>query len=348
MTLSIISFLSTILLCTSAQATDFELSGAYGQSRDFWQTVQGVQDKTGNISDIQEVVKDRYGKPDILYSYLDAAYARPHELFDGDYLDRVLIGTKAEALAGGEISNPVSPEIQAYASSVGIASLGFTSSPRLLSKAFYELKGLAGLGPEKRLYAKGAEFIDAIPVRSGMLYLFGGEGNYQNQNFIGEDFWITTAAQLRAVYFRSTVPAPKNKEESNSFTAVRWRLQNEWLKQTETFLSGNTRVGIITVLGQNPQPFLALPITWDYQQRLGLFPGYGSIGGLGGIIRFLNRRSMPNIAFYAGLFAGSPGGGLDLQIDSVLLQASTYGIENFLTPSRDKTRIWSLSLGFAL
>lgn len=335
-------------LSSLAQATDFDLAFSYGQSRDFWQTVQSVQDRTGNISDIQAAVKDRYGKPDLLYSYLDASYARPHELFDGNYFNRVLIGTRAEAVAGGEISNPVSPEIQAYANSTGIASFGFTSSPMLEDHSFFELKSLVGFGTEKRLYAQGAELIDSIPVRSGLLFLGGLEGSFADQSKVGDDFWITSYIMARGVYFHSTVSDPKSRSEDNSFAVFRWRIQNEWLKETETFLAKNTRVGIISVTGQNPQPYLVLPITWDYQQHLSAFPGFESIGGIGGIVRFLNKKSLPNVSFYAGLFGGSVGGGLDLQIGSALLQASSYGVENFLTPSRDKTRIWNLSLGFAL
>ncbi len=94
-----------LLLPLSSLAADFDLSLAYGQSRDFWKTVHEVQDRTGNLTEIQNVVKDRYGKPDLLYSSLDAAYA--YEAFDSGLLGRVVIGTRAEALAGGEISNPI-------------------------------------------------------------------------------------------------------------------------------------------------------------------------------------------------------------------------------------------------
>jgi hypothetical protein len=341
--------LLSTLLPSAAPAADFDLSLGYGQSRDFWKTVQEVQDRTGNLSEIQSVVKDRYGKPDLGYSYLDAAYSYPHEAFDSSLLGLTMIGTRAEALAGGEISNPISPEIQAYADSVGIFSFGLRSIPAPDRETYLDLRLFAGLGPEKRLYAQGAEFIDAIPVRSGTLILGGSELNFLNRSAVGEDFWITTDIFLRGTYFHSSTPTPKSRpKEDREFITLRWRLQNEWLKQTDTFLSSNTRFGILSVLGQNPLPFLNLPTTWDYQQKLELYPGLSSISGIGGIVRFLTDNSLPNVAFYGGYFGGALGGGVDLQLGPVLLNGSTYGVESLLTPAREKTRIWNASLSVAL
>lgn len=340
--------LSLCATTPSARAADFDLGLSYGQSRDFWRTVEAVQDRTGNLVEINEVVKDRYGKPDLLYSYLDAAYSYPHEAFESDLLGLVVVGTRAEAIAGGEITNPISPEIQAYASSTGIFSLGLRSKVRPLSTNL-DARLLLGLGPEKRLYAKGAEFIDAIPVRSGILFLGGGELLLLDQSAVGEDFWITTELLLRGVFFHSTTaPAKSRPDEDRSFAAWRWKLQNEWLKETPTFLSRRTRLGIVSVVGQNPLPFLSMPITWDYQQKLTLYPGLKSISGLGGIVRLLSDNSLPNVSFYGGYFGGAIGAGTDLQIGSFLLNASTYGVESLLTPSREKTRIWSVTLGLAL
>lgn len=337
------------LLPMPSLAAGFDFSIGYGQSRDFWQTVQAVQDRTGNLGEIQSVIKDKYGKPDLVYSYLDAAYTYPHEAFDSSFLGLVVVGTRAEALAGGEISNPISPQIEAYANSVGIFSFGLRSMPEPTANSYIDARLMAGLGPEKKLYAQGAEFIDAIPVRSGTLILGGGEIVFLNRSSYGEDFWITTDILLRGIYFHSSTPPPKSRpKEEKSHVAWRWKLQNEWLKQTDTFLSSRTRFGILSVVGQNPQPFLTLPVSWDYQQKIELYPGLRSISGIGGIIRFLSESATPNVALYGGYFGGAFGAGVDLQLGSVLLNASTYGIENRLTPAREKTRIWNASLGVAL
>src|SRR5690606_10166434 len=148
----------------------------------FWKTVQEIQDRTGNLSEIQAVVKDRYGKPDLLYSYLDASYNYPHEHFDSGSLGLAVIGTRAEALASGEISNRIAPSIQAYANTTGIFSFGLHSKLERDRKTFVDARLLGGIGPEKRLYAQGAELIDSIPVRSGILFLGGGEINLLNRS----------------------------------------------------------------------------------------------------------------------------------------------------------------------
>lgn len=327
-----------------AFAADFDLSLNYSQSQDFWRTVQAVQDRTGNLPEIQSIVKDKYGKPDVLYSYLDASYAQ--QAFDSELFSHYSFGTRAEALAGGEVSNPVSPSIEAYANSVGIVSFGFRGAPEIGVGSLLSLKALVGLGPEKRLYAQGAEFIDAIPVRSGMLLLSGLEGQWLNRSDVGGDFWITTDVFLRGAYFHSTTGAPKSRQEDNSFATLRWRLQNEWLKEWDE--SGSVRVGVVSVLGQHPVPFLTLPVSWDYQQRLVLYPGLASVSGGGAILRFLSARALPNLALYAGVFGGAFGAGLDLQLGSVMLHASTHALENSFTPARDRTRLWSASLGVAL
>lgn len=336
------------LLGAPSHAADFDIGLNYGQSRDFWGTVQDIQNKTGNLSEINSVVRQRYGKPDILYSSLDAAYSYPHDHFESDLLGLAVVGTRAEALAGGVISNPISPEIQAYANTTGIFSFGLRSRPRPLA-SHVDARLLLGLGPEKRLYAQGAEFIDAIPVRSGILFLGGAEILFLDQSNVGEDFWITTEILLRGLYFHSTTDAPKSRpSEDNSFATLRWKLQNEWLKETSTFLSSRTRFGIVSVLGQTPLPYLSLPITWDYQQRLALNPGLKSISGLGGLVRFVNENALPNVSLYGGYFGGALGAGLELQLGSVLFSASTYGVESYLTPARDTTRLWSASMGIAL
>lgn len=337
------------MLSLSAQAADFDVSFTYTQSRDFWRTVQDIQDQTGNLAKIQSIINTKYGKPDILYSFLDANYSYNHGWFDSKMFEKIVIGTRAEALVGGEISNPISPEIQAYANSAGIFYYGFRSDPKILEDYYLDTRLLGGIGSEKRLYAQGAEFIDAIPVRNGTLFLGGLQTNYINQFNMGNDFWVTSNILLRGVYFHSTTPkARSNPNEITSFPVLRWHIQNEWLKETNSFLSNNTRLGLVFVVGQNPYPSLPLPVTFDYQQKLKIFPGLSSVGGLGGIIRFLSKSSTPNFSVQGGYYGGAFGGGVDLQIDSFLLTASTYGIENLITPARDKTRVWSLSAGLSL
>ncbi|RYZ96767.1 MAG: hypothetical protein EOP11_22970, partial [Proteobacteria bacterium] len=76
-------FLLTLLLALfalapAARATDFDVGLAYGQSRDFWRLVNDIQDRTGNAAEIDALAHDRYGKPDVVYSYLDASYSYPH------------------------------------------------------------------------------------------------------------------------------------------------------------------------------------------------------------------------------------------------------------------------------
>ncbi|HEY8280596.1 MAG TPA: hypothetical protein VIH99_13280 [Bdellovibrionota bacterium] len=340
-----------LFLALPAHAADFDLGVGYAQSRDFWETVHDVQDRTGNISEIQEVMQDRYGRPDVAYSYLDAAYAYPHDWFDSETFSHAWIGTRAEALAGGEVSNPIFPEIQAYANSTGIASYGVRSRADALAhgRSFWSFRLLGGLGPEKRLYAKGPELIEAIPVRSGTLWLAGGEVSFLDQSEFGDDFWVTSNALVRPVYFHSSVePAPSFPDEERSFWVWRWKMQNEWLKQTETPLSSRTRFGILSVVGQTPVPFTSIPVTWDYQQKTQLFPGLGATGGLGGILRLLSDRALPNFALYAGLFGGGIGGGFDLQLGPVILNGSTYSLENSLTASHDRTRLWQATLGVSL
>lgn len=334
-----------------AQAADFDLAVGYSQSRDFWETVQDVQDKTGNLTEIQKSLDGKYGKPDIAFSHLDAAYAYPHGWFDSDSFDHAWIGTRAEALAGGEISNPIFPEIQAYANTIGIGSYGFRSRGDAMARgqSFWSLRALGGMGKEKRLYAKGPELLESIPVRSGTLYAVGAELLFLDQSEFGGDFWITSNWQLRPMYFKSTTePARTRPDEERAFATWRWKLQNEWLKQVETPLSSRTRFGIISVMGQNPVPFMSIPVSWDYQQKTQLFPGLGSTGGLGAIVRLLSDRAMPNLAVYFGDFGGVIGGGLDLQLGSVLLNASTYGLENNLTVAHNNTRLWQASIGVAL
>lgn len=334
---------------TPAWAVDFNLGLSYAQSQDFWRLVQDVQDKRGDIGAINRTLYDKYGKPDLLFSYAHAEYAYQHDYFSGGLLGQAVIGTQIEALAGGEVSNPISPEIQAYLNRAGITSFGFRSRADSDRETFFELKGLAGIGTEKRLYAQGAELIDAIPVRTGTLFLAGIQANLLNHTLLEGDFSIATDAMLRPVFFHSTVPVAMSRpNEDRSFAAWRWRLQNEWLKETNTWLGNRTRFGIVSVLGQDPYPFFALPITWDYQQKLKAFPGLGSVSGVGGIMRILSENSLPNFAFYAGLFGGAVGGGVDFQLGPVLLNGSTYAVQNFLTPNRERTRLWHASIGVAL
>lgn len=339
------------LLSLPAHAADFDLAGGYAQSRDFWKTVQQIQDQTGNIAEIQKVVSDKYGQPDVAYSYLDASYSYEQGLFDSETFSHAWIGTRAEALAGGEISNPIFPEIQAYADTVGITSYGFRSAPDAMARgrSAWTLRALAGLGPEKRLRAEGPELIGSIPVRSGTLMLAGAEVTFLDQSEFGGDFWITTNALVRPTFFHSTTqPADSFPDEERSFWTWRWRVQNEWLKEVETPLASRTRYGLISVIGQTPIPFTSIPVTWDYQQKTQLFPGIGATGGLGGILRLISERSLPNLAVYAGIFGGALGGGVDLQLGPVLLNASSYSLENALTTSHDRTRLFQATAGVSL
>ena len=336
-------------LITAARAADFDASFSYAQSRDFWHTVQDIQNRTGNLPEINGVIKDKFGKPDILYSYLDASYQRPQDWMDNSLFTHFSVGTHAEALAGGEVTNPISPEIQAYADSIGIMSFGLQGLSSVTEGSSLQSKVQFGLGPEKRLYAHGAEFLDAIPVRTGMLILAGLDNTFLHRNAVGDDFWISTEVNLRATYFHSSVtPVAKIPEDKTSFTAVRWKIQNEWLKEVETPISNRTQLGLISVLGQDPVPYLRLPVTWDYQQKLKLYPGFSSIGGLGGLVRLVSDTSLPTTTFYGGIFSGSLGAGLDLQFGKIFFSAATFSLENGISVSRDSTRIWNASLGMAL
>jgi hypothetical protein len=346
-----LSLLSLLFAPSLAFPAEFDLGVGYSQSRDFWETVHDVQDKTGDLGEIQRALNERYGRPDVAFSYLEASYSYPHSLFESETFSHAWIGTRAEVLAGGEVSNPIFPEIQAYANSTGIASYGFHSRPDAMARGFsyWSWRVFGGMGPEKRLHAVGPELIEAIPVRSGTLLVAGTEAGFLDQSEFGEDFYVTSNALLRPTYFRSSVPtAPSAPDEQRSFMTWRWRMQNEWLKEVHTPLSDKTRFGIITVAGQNPVPFTSLPVTWDYQQKLQLFPGVGASSGLGGILRLLTESGLPNLAVYAGEFGGGLGGGLDLQLGPVLLNGSTYALENALTATHDRTRLWQASLGVAL
>ncbi len=343
--------LALALLPARGFAADFDLAGGYAQSADFWKTVTEIQNQTGNIAEIQRVVNDKYGKPDVAYSYLDAAYSYPHGWFDSETFSHAWIGTRAEALAGGEISNPIFPEIQAYANTVGIASYGLRGDADALARghSFWSIRVLGGTGPEKRLYAEGPELIGAIPVRNGTLLALGAEASLLDQSEFGDDFWITTNGLIRPMYFHSSVdPAPSFPDEQTHFMTWRWKMQNEWLKQIDTPLSSRTRVGILTVAGQTPIPFTSIPITWDYQQKTQLFPGVGATSGIGGILRLISDKAMPNLAVYAGEFGGGFGGGVDLQLGPVILNASSYQLENALTTSHDRTRLWQATAGVSL
>ena len=325
-------------------AADFDLSLTYGQSRDFWKTVQDIQDRTGNVPEVQSVVQDKYGKPDLLYSQFEATYSFPQETVS--LLPLASFGTRAEAVAGGEISNPISPEIEAYATSMGILSFGLRSIPSD-DTAYWDVKGYAGLGPEKKLYAQGAELFESIPIRSGQLFLVGSELGFYDR-WYHEDFLIQTDLQIRPLYFFSTVDPPRSRTEETTHFSVRWKLQNEWLKRVETIFSSQTEIGVLSVVGQNPLPFVQLPFSFDYHQRLELYPGIRSVTGLGGIARLKNRSALPNFGIYGGYFGGALGGGVDLQVKSLLLSAATFGVENVNFPAKEKARIWTLSLGAAL
>ena len=196
---------------------------------------------------------------------------------------------------------------------------------------------------------EGPELIGSIPVRSGTLLVAGTEGSFLDQTEYGGDFWITTNALIRPTYFHSSVdPAESFPDEERSFWTWRWRMQNEWLKEEETVLSRRTRFGILSVVGQTPIPFSSIPVTWDYQQKTQLFPGIGASGGLGGILRLISDRALPNLALYAGLFGGALGGGIDLQLGPLLLNASSYALENALTTSHDRTRLFQATAGLSL
>ena len=335
-------------LAFSLQAADFDLSLNYGQSQDFWKTVNQVQEQRGSIVGINEVLRDKYGKPDLVFSSLQALHSYKQDYFESVPLSKIYFGTRAEASAGGEVSNPISPKIIAYGSTLGIASFGFRSDP---AKQGFRLSlgSFAGLGPEKQLYAEGAEFLEAIPVRNGLLFVAGLDLEAFHQEEYEGDFFVSTYGRFRPSYFHSTTKAPRTKPHwDNSFFTWRFRLQNEWLKEIESSLADHVRVGIITSLGQNPIPNLELPFAWDYQQRLPLLPNFTSMSGLGGMIRLISEEASPSLAAYAGLFAKRLGGGLDLQYKSAVLTAASWGIENSLSPSRESTRLWTLSLGLAL
>lgn len=339
------SLLLLLLLPWSALAADFDIALSYGQSRDFWKTVQDIQNRSGNLPSIQSTIRDKYGKPDLLYSSLDAAYSYSSDR--DSFLNHNVVGSRAEAVAGGEISNPIFPEIQAYANTTGILSYGWKTGPERFPWNV-EWKALAGIGPEKRLFAQGAEFIDAIPVRTGTLFLMGTEARAVHTWSTG-DFGINTDALLRPLYFHSTTEAARSKqEEDNSFFTVRWKLQNEWTKGIEVPFAHNARFGIISAIGQNPLPFLDLPVTWDYQQKLDIYPGLGSVSGIGGIMRLTYDTNFPNLTFHAGYYGGAIGGGFNVQWGQILFHASSYGVENLLTPAREKTRLWSATLVLAL
>jgi hypothetical protein len=346
-------FLAAVSLSAplAARGANFDLSVGYAQSADFWKVVQQIQDQTGNLGPILKLVNDQYGQPDVGFTYLEAGYSYPQEWLPSEALSHAWITTKAEALAGGEISNPILPIVQAYANTTGIVSYGLRSAPeaKAAGHCLWGIRVLGGLGPEKRLYAQGPEFLDTIPVRSGTLALAGAEVSFLDQSELGGDFWITTNALVRPVYFHSSVdPSPDLPDEPTSFMTWHWQLENEWLKEVPTSLSPHTRIGIITTLGQTPIPFTSVPITWDYQQKTQLFPGLGAISGIGGILRIVSENSSLGLATYLGEFGGGFGGGVNAQLGPILLNGSSYTLENDLTTSHDKTRLYQVTAGVSL
>src|SRR5687768_2942241 len=104
MRLSLLLLSASLSLASPAFATDLNLGLSYAQSRDFWRTVDDVQNKRGDISAINQALYDRYGKPDLLFSYFHGEYVYKHDYFDSELLGQAFFGTQAEAIAGGEVS----------------------------------------------------------------------------------------------------------------------------------------------------------------------------------------------------------------------------------------------------
>ncbi|MCO5142943.1 MAG: hypothetical protein M9962_07630 [Oligoflexia bacterium] len=344
---AIFTLFSIILLGAETKAADLSLSLSYAQSRDFWKTVQSIQDKTGDIGAIHQVIKDKYGKPDLLYSRFSASYSFEQNGDFPEFIDNFFVGTNAEALAGGGVQNPISPEVHAYASTMGIGSAGFLSISDS-KQSIFSMQTLLGLGKQKQLDAKGAEFIDAIPVRNGILALGGVDLDYVYRTSFGDNFWTTNSVGIRPIYFFSNIDPPLSESETKySYLVLRWRLESEWLKQFSSDYF-DWSLGIHTIAGQSPYPGLILPITWDYHNRLQLLPSLGSVSGIGLVAKLFGDGSYANLTSHAGIYGGEIGGGLGLHIKTFSLNASTYSIENYFHRSEGKTRIWSASIGVVL
>lgn len=329
--------------------TEFSLNVGYSQSSDFWKTVQEIQSKSGNIQEIQSVLDNRYGQSETLFSTLRAQYSADHALWDEDFLHQAYFGSDAEALAGGEAANPVSPEITAYTNSVGILSAGLKSR---FSRDGLRLsaRGFGGFGPEKRIHVAGTELIDGLPVRTGTLLLAGGEIKAGHRVSLEGGFEIDGEASWRPTYFTSDVgPSNVRPDEKFQFWTHRWRLDSKWLKDFNDGLADQNQFGVVAILGQQPLPNAdLLPISWDYQNRLKTWPGLAALAGTGILYRALSGDGSNELEIHAGIYGGHLGAMAQYRYRALELRAATYSLDNGLGLSGVNARIWSLGLGISL
>ena len=342
--------LSALLLCLISNSyADFQFSGTYAQTSDFWDTVDQLQ-KPNGITELTTLLDSGLESPKEALAGLHFGFLQPATGWIDENIgfSRVKFGASLDTLEGGEIRNRILPEIDGYALYTVSASFGMERRPPTFeSGIILDLGTTAGIGEARLVNGLASEFTPKIPLRKAALFYSGLTIGPGYQNRISDSIQTRHEFTWQPTWFHSdyTHSASAFAIEKNHWTH-RWKLLNEWSVDFVSDGIEEIRFSLHTTLGQQPIPVALLPRIWDQIHSVEPFPSIASLAGLGSSIRFSSHDQILALQLTGGFYGGYFGAGARADLYRFSLTGGTWGVEQTTGYRISESRFKYLSLEY--
>lgn len=326
----------------------------YGNTPDFWGTVENLDEKKDNIKELDRYLDPRYGKNELGLSHFEFSAFIPQKKIISDIFPFFKFHIRGDALAGGEVLNPVFPQIKAYQSITGEGGFGlyrpikYTDNFEIGSSFGFQF----GTGELKTLEMHASDFIEKTPIQKGDL-------NFVTFNF---SFGFT---QLMFDHFRSEhtlngLPTFLNYHVTEQdlkpgwkekVWKARWNYIGKWFLSTDEYANENGfHLGVLSSFGNFPIPNTSLlPKSWEYVHDRSLTNSFTKMSGVGMFGQvFFDPSSLYFLELQAGTFAGLFGGSGSLRLNWFYLEAGSWGLDTGVRYLIEETRLSYGKIGIVL
>lgn len=318
----------------------YELKLSYGQSAEVYQTISSLDKAKGDLNQINEILKKKYGTYEEAMGQLTVSFDNIASLIRNTPLDRLYLKVTGEMLVFARVQNPVLPELESNLIRGGIVTTGFNGD--LQDTGINTRLGIvAGLASEKRIDAVSTDLIDSRPYRIGNVQLFGLDIDLSKKFEINPLLSLYSNMSVHESYVKTSTPAHSlNSEFKPEKVFHRWKIKNNLMHSSPSI---PLVMGVETIIGPQPIPEDLLPRFWDYVHNNYPFPEWGAMTGIGSFTQF-NFSKDTQVSTRIGFFGGYLGGSIHSQIGITRFTLASWGIENSAAYQTNGQRIWMSSL----
>jgi len=289
-----------------------ETSGAWGIIG-----VAGNDNRT--LNDVTQAIQNQLGRPDEMMNSLrgDFCYRKNFNL-------RLEVSQDAFVIA----HNPVVPELRGSNSMMGLVGLQYDDLFTLW----------LGGATESYINLVSTDLLDHPLSQRNRIYTVGFDLDFQRTVNVADNANLNMALQSHNTFYNTSINIDWNGVSTTQAFTNRWKVESAYLWRVDT-----TEFGPEIIAGQQPVPIDMLPRVWDYVHQIDFLPEAQTL--LAGEMKLVHHFSgNKDLTTEGGFYGGYVGGDVSYSNQSLVLTASSFGIETSSFYQALGERFWELKM----